>query len=36
MSRPDTIVVPAGKKSFAFELLIGPVVERMVRESSSG
>lgn len=36
MSRPDTIVVPAGKKSFAFELLIGPVVERMVRDSSGG
>lgn len=33
MSRPDTIVVPAGKKSFAFEIIIGPVIERLIRES---
>ena len=36
MSRPDTIVVPAGKKSFAFELILGPVIERLVRESGRG
>lgn len=33
MSRPDTIVVPAGKKRFAFEIIIGPVIERLLRES---
>ncbi len=33
MSRPDTIVVPAGKKIFAMEIILGPVVERMMRES---
>jgi phosphoribulokinase len=33
MSRPDTIVVPAGKKSFAWEIIIGPVIERLLRES---
>ncbi|MFP6680679.1 MAG: phosphoribulokinase, partial [Gammaproteobacteria bacterium] len=27
MSRPDTIVVPAGKYVFAMELLLNPVVE---------
>lgn len=30
MSRADTIVVPAGKKSFAMELICGPVLERMI------
>ncbi|MGQ0658974.1 MAG: phosphoribulokinase [Chromatiales bacterium] len=33
MSRPDTIVVPGGKKSFAMEIIIGPVIERLLRES---
>jgi phosphoribulokinase len=30
MSRPDTIVVPAGKMVFAMELLLNPVIERMM------
>lgn len=30
MSRPDTLVVPAGKMSFAMELLINPVIERLM------
>lgn len=30
MSRPDTLVVPAGKMSFAMELMINPVIERMM------
>ena len=30
MSRPDTIVVPAGKMVFTMELLLNPVIERMM------
>ncbi len=30
MSKPDTIVVPAGKMVFAMELLLNPVIERMM------
>ncbi len=30
MSKPDTIVVPAGKMVFAMELLLNPVIERMI------
>ncbi len=30
MSRPDTIVVPAGKSVFAMELLLNPVIERLM------
>lgn len=30
MSRPDTIVVPAGKYVFAMELILNPVVERLM------
>lgn len=30
MSRPDTIVVPAGKYVFAMELILNPVVERLL------
>lgn len=30
MSRADTIVVPAGKKAFAMELICAPVLERMI------
>lgn len=39
MSTPDTIVVPAGKKAFALEIIINPVIERMMnarQESQSG
>lgn len=31
MSRPDTIVVPAGKYVFAMELLLNPVVENLMQ-----
>lgn len=30
MSKPDTIVVPAGKMVFAMELLLNPAIERMM------
>ena len=30
MSRPDTIVVPAGKKVFAIEIIVNPLIERMM------
>jgi phosphoribulokinase len=30
MSRPDTIVVPAGKYVFAMELLLNPAIERLI------
>lgn len=30
MSRPDTIVIPAGKKFFAIEIIVNPVIERMI------
>jgi len=29
MSRPDTIVIPAGKKVFAMEIIVNPVIERL-------
>ncbi|MEX2523780.1 MAG: phosphoribulokinase [Gammaproteobacteria bacterium] len=32
MSTPDTIVVPAGKKIFAMQLIINPVVNRLIAE----
>ena len=31
MSRPDTLVVPAGKYSFAMELILHPVIERLMK-----
>jgi phosphoribulokinase len=30
MSRPDTLVVPAGKQVFAMEIIVNPVIERML------
>jgi phosphoribulokinase len=30
MSRPDTIVIPAGKKFFAIEIIVNPVIERLI------
>ncbi len=30
MSSPDTIVIPAGKKPFAMEIILRPVIERMI------
>ena len=35
MSRPDTIVVPAGKKVFAIEIIINPVIERMMQAKNA-
>lgn len=32
MSAPDTIVVPAGKNVFAMQLIINPVIQRMMHE----
>ena len=34
MSRPDTIVVPAGKYVFAMELLLNPVIENLMEQRS--
>ena len=34
MSRPDTIVVPAGKYVFAMELLLNPVIEKLMEQRS--
>jgi phosphoribulokinase len=34
MSRPDTIVVPAGKYVFAMELLLNPVIEKLMERRS--
>jgi len=30
MSRPDTLVVPAGKNVFAMELLLAPAIGRLI------
>lgn len=35
MSSPDTIVVPAGKKIFAMQLIINPLINRMMKERNS-
>lgn len=35
MSRPDTIVVTAGKKIFAIDLIITPVIQRMMDDKHS-
>jgi phosphoribulokinase len=32
MSRPDTIIVPAGKNIFAMELLLNPVIENLMEQ----
>lgn len=32
MSTPDTIVVPAGKKIFAMQLIVNPVVKRLIAD----
>ena len=33
MSRPNNLVVPGGKMGFAMEVILGPIIERMVEES---
>jgi phosphoribulokinase len=33
MARPNNLVVPGGKMGFAMEVILGPIIERMVEES---
>jgi phosphoribulokinase len=33
MSRPNNLVVPGGKMGFAMEVILGPIIERMVEQS---
>jgi len=33
MSRPNNLVVPGGKMGFAMEVILGPIIERMVESS---
>ena len=33
MSRPNNLVVPGGKMGFAMEVILGPLIERMVEDS---
>ncbi len=33
MSRPNNLVVPGGKMGFAMEVVLGPIIERMVEQS---
>jgi len=33
MSRPNNLVVPGGKMGFAMEVILGPIIERMVEAS---
>jgi phosphoribulokinase len=35
MSMPDTIVVPAGKKTFAMQLIINPLIHQLMKEKIS-
>jgi phosphoribulokinase len=35
MSRPDTLVVPAGKNVFAMELILTPVIQRLMERRNS-
>ena len=35
MSRPNNLVVPGGKMGFAMEVILGPIIERMVDQSRS-
>jgi phosphoribulokinase len=32
MSRPNTIVVPGGKMQFAMEVILMPIIERMMEK----
>jgi len=36
MSRPNTIVIPGGKMGFAMELILAPMIERMVEQKKLG
>jgi phosphoribulokinase len=35
MSRPNNLVVPGGKMGFAMEVILGPIIERMVENRNS-
>jgi phosphoribulokinase len=35
MSRRNTIVVPGGKMGFAMEIVLGPIIERMMDEAKA-
>ena len=35
MSRRNTIVVPAGKMGFAMEIILAPIIERILSQRSS-
>jgi len=35
MSRRNTIVTPGGKMGFAMEVILGPIIERMMNERNS-
>jgi phosphoribulokinase len=33
MSRPNTIVVPGGKMGFAMEIILNPIIDKMMTEA---
>jgi phosphoribulokinase len=35
MSRRNTIVVPGGKMGFAMEIILAPIIERILKERNS-
>ena len=35
MSRRNTIVVPAGKMGFAMEIILAPIIERMLKDRTA-
>ncbi|HNI08258.1 MAG TPA: phosphoribulokinase, partial [Thiobacillaceae bacterium] len=36
MSRPNNLVVPGGKMGFAMEVILGPIIEKLVENSRKG
>jgi phosphoribulokinase len=34
MSRPNSIVVPGGKMGFAMELILAPLIEKMLEDKA--
>jgi phosphoribulokinase len=34
MSRPNTIVVPGGKMGFAMEIILTPLIHRMIEQKN--
>ena len=36
MSRSNTLVVPGSKMGYAMELILGPMIERMIEEKRKG